>query len=226
MEERRYSCCYQRPLFYYYYFITTHYYFITTHYYFITTHYYFITTHYYFVTTHYYFISTHYYFITTHYYFITTHYYFITTHYYFITTHYYFISTHYYFISTQLAIGFCDSSLVTVWCYLAEIWPKNKLHYFSFIILFEFLSTLYVAVIGKMVLRYLTWPWLIVAGEVIPTLLYSLLICGMPESPRSLFVLGNIKEDDAVLSCIAKFSSKVFDQFFTLFALKRYFCQS
>ena len=115
-----------------------------------------------------------------------------------------FARSQYYFFLTQLAIGICHSALLVIWAYLAEVWPKDKRHHFSCLTLFQFFATLFGAVVGKLILKHLDWRYLIGIGEFTPLFLGTILVCSIPESPRSLFVFGKIKEADRVIQYIAK----------------------
>ena len=118
-----------------------------------------------------------------------------------------FSKTLYYFLLTQVAIGICESSNLALWTYLAEVWPRDKRHHFSYMTLFQVISAVFAAVIGKMALKYLDWRWVIIIGEFTPVSLCTLLLYNLPESPRSFFVFGKMQEADNVLEYIAKFNN-------------------
>ena len=120
-------------------------------------------------------------------------------------------TSQYYFLLTQLAIGICHSSLNVILTYFTELWPKDKRYQLSYITIFQFLATLFVAVGGQIVLRNLGWRWLIIVGEFILLFFSSIQMFSIPESPRNLFVLGNIKGAYDVLEHIAKFNSTTHD---------------
>ena len=57
-------------------------------------------------------------------------------------------------------------------------------------------------------LRYLSWRWFIIIAEVIPSLMYLVLVSFLPESPRFLYSMNRDKEAFAVLENIAIMNGK------------------